>query len=86
MSRDSHAELVLTDLGSALRALRSSRGFSQSQLAERAQLQPSYIAGLERGERNATVLTLAKVLAALDSTPNELADALANVKRHRPTR
>lgn len=47
-ARIEHAEVVRR-FGARLRELRSSRGFTQEQLAEKAQVTPSYVGRLERG-------------------------------------
>lgn len=57
-----------TTLGTQLRAWRHRQGLTQEQLAERLQVTPRYIAGVERGERNLSldsVDTLAKQLGTV---------------------
>lgn len=61
----SDPEKSLRKLGENVRALRVRMEFSQEQLAELAELDRTYIGGLERGERNATVQTLVRVAKAL---------------------
>ncbi len=51
----------LVRFGSNIRKLRETRDWTQEQLAEQAGLDQTYISGIERGERNATILTLAKL-------------------------
>jgi len=58
----------------------SFKGWSQEQLADRASIQRSYLADLERGQRNPSVRTLVKVSNALGVSPSEL---LAAEKRKR---
>jgi transcriptional regulator with XRE-family HTH domain len=53
-------------LGAAIRAARRERGFSQEGFAARCGLHRTYIGGVERGERNVTVGTLATIAAGLD--------------------
>jgi transcriptional regulator with XRE-family HTH domain len=43
-------------------------GWTQEQLAERASIQRSYVADLERGYRNPSVRTLVKLANALGSS------------------
>lgn len=49
----------------ALRRLRTSKGISQEELANMANLDRTYISGFERGVRNVTVLSLEKIIGAL---------------------
>jgi DNA-binding XRE family transcriptional regulator len=51
-------------VGRAEEALRGARSWSQEQLAERASMQRSYLADLERGHRNPSVRTLVKLANA----------------------
>jgi len=45
---------------------------SQEKLAERADLHWTYIGGIERGERNVSLLNIVKIAKALQITPSEL--------------
>lgn len=53
-------------VGQRLRAYRLKCGMTQEELAERAELHPTYIGQAERGEKNLTLLSLEKILCALD--------------------
>ncbi|MGC7929356.1 MULTISPECIES: helix-turn-helix domain-containing protein [Lysinibacillus] len=68
----------MTDLtkvvGERIRFLRKERGLSQEELAYRASLHNTYIGQLERGEKNATIESVAKVCTALEITLEELFD------------
>jgi transcriptional regulator with XRE-family HTH domain len=59
---------ILRLLAAQLKYRRLSKGWSQEQLAERASIQRSYIADLERGSRNPSVRTLVKLANALSIT------------------
>lgn len=59
-------------IGERIRFLRKERGLSQEELAYRASLHNTYIGQLERGEKNATIESVAKVCAALEITLEEL--------------
>lgn len=55
-------------VGSKIRNYRQLAGLTQEQLAEKSDLHPTYIGQIERGEKNLTIQTLGKILAALDTT------------------
>lgn len=58
--------------GRAVRKRRQELGFSQEGLAERADLHWTYIGGIERGERNVSLVNIVKIAKALDTTPGAL--------------
>ena len=61
-------------LGRHVRALREARGWTQERLAERANLDRAYVAGIEVGLRNPSLRNLAKLARALNVS---LADLFA---------
>jgi transcriptional regulator with XRE-family HTH domain len=62
----SKEELVqLAELGASLRAARQGAGLTQQVVASRAELQRSYVAGVEAGTRNISVLNLARIARAV---------------------
>ena len=52
-------------VGERVRSYRNKAGFSQDELAERAGLHFTYIGQVERGEKNATLESIAKIARAL---------------------
>jgi len=56
----------LKKLGEKIRGYRIRNDLSQEKLAFKANLDRTYISGIERGERNISVITLKKVTDALD--------------------
>jgi transcriptional regulator with XRE-family HTH domain len=56
---------VLIQVGQRIRELRVEAGLTQEELAERADLHPTYLGGVERGERNVSLNNLNKVATAL---------------------
>jgi len=61
-----------TQLGKVLRKERLRLGLSQEGLAEKADLHWTYIGGIERGERNVSLLNIVKLAHALGMTPSSL--------------
>jgi transcriptional regulator with XRE-family HTH domain len=59
-------------LGRAIRKRRLDLGLSQEKLAERADLHWTYIGGIERGERNVSLMNIVKIANALKSRVSEL--------------
>jgi transcriptional regulator with XRE-family HTH domain len=59
-------------LGRAIRKRRRDLGLSQEKLAERADLHWTYIGGIERGERNVSLVNIVKIAKALKSRVSEL--------------
>ena len=64
----------------SVRKLRSGLGISQEVLAERADLHRTYIAGIEGGARNPTLLTIKKLAKGLGVSA---ADLLSETKCNR---
>lgn len=56
----------LVELGEHIRDARKAEGLSQEQLALQAEIDRSYVGGIERGERNISFLTLVKIAVCLD--------------------
>ncbi len=63
---------VKTIIGERIRQLRVEKGWSQEELAHRANLHPSHMGQIERGEKSFTIDSIEKVINALDITFEEL--------------
>jgi transcriptional regulator with XRE-family HTH domain len=61
--------------GERVRELRKSKGLSQEALALACDLDRTYIGGVERGERNISLINIHKIAAALGAKTRELFDA-----------
>ncbi len=68
---------MLVALGRAIKQARTEIGLSQEALAVDADIDRSYLGGIERGEHNVTVINLAKIANALELTPSDLLDKAA---------
>lgn len=55
-----------------IRDVRKNKGLTQEELAEKCDLHTSYLAGVERGERNITIQTLEKIAQGLEISPVDL--------------
>lgn len=62
---DEVKERALVKLGENVRECRDKQGISQEELAHRAGLDRTYVGGVERGERNPTILSSLKISGAL---------------------
>lgn len=58
--------------GLRLRALRTERGWSQEEFAHRAELDRTYVSGVERGVRNPTLDVITRLAQTLDVEVAEL--------------
>lgn len=54
-------------LGCELKALRKQKGLTQRTLSQMSKVNKNYISGIERGERNVSVLTLCELLHQMDT-------------------
>ncbi|MDW9354122.1 helix-turn-helix domain-containing protein [Sinorhizobium meliloti] len=67
MTNDDDSQLLKL-IGGNIRRLRKRAGLSQEQLGLISGLDRTYIGGVERGERNPTVLTLFHIAKNLDTS------------------
>lgn len=70
------SEAQLLRFGRRLRELRKKKGLSQEDLALEAELDRTYVSGVERGERNISLLNIIKLAGALRVRPSKLMDTL----------
>ncbi len=71
---------MIKALGQRIRNYRTAKGLSQERLAELAGCHPTYIGQVERGEKNATVESLARIASALDLSLSTLFEQLGTKK------
>lgn len=66
-------------IGARVHELRKQVGLSQERLAEKAKLSTGYIGGLERGERNLSTSSLARIAVALELEIGSLFPSLSEL-------
>ena len=60
--------MIKQNVGNRIRELRTAAGLSQEKLALAANVDRTYIASVENGKRNISIVNLEKIIKALDST------------------
>jgi len=65
-------KLILQRIGKNIRKFRKAKGWSQEVFAFECELHRTYIGGIERGERNITVLNLIHITNKLEVTLNDI--------------
>ena len=66
--------MITEDVGNRIRYLRKQRGISQKKLAIIAGIDRTYLAGIESGKRNATIISLEKIINALGVSMKDFFD------------
>ena len=70
-----------TNFGLRVRELRGRLGISQEELADRCGLHRTYVGGIERGERNPSLINIGRIAQALGV---EVAELFTSHKQRRP--
>ena len=66
-----HENQFLKKVGSRIKHFREQKHLSQEYLALKANMDRTYIGGIERGERNISILNLKKIANALEKPISE---------------
>ena len=70
------AQDLLVQLGDRIRKLRKKRGWTQVEMAERVGIDRSFLADVERGKRNLSILNLDLIAKGLKVTLSQLLSRL----------
>lgn len=62
----------LVEFGKNVRALRTVRRLSQEKLGDLAEIDRTYVGGVERGERNPSLINIVRIARALQVEPSDL--------------
>jgi transcriptional regulator with XRE-family HTH domain len=73
-----HEQILTTAFGDAVRKLRRDRGWSQEEFADRVGVHRTYMGGVERGERNVSLVNIGRISESLELP---LAALMAEVDR-----
>ena len=68
--------MITEIVGNRIRDLRSEMGLSQEKLALKADLDRTYLAGVENGKRNLSIKSLEKIVNALEVSFQEFFDGV----------
>ena len=71
------AKPSLRKFGDNVRSRREAQDLSQEQLAERADLDRTYISGVERGVRNLSLISVVRIAKALKTSASELCEGVS---------
>ncbi|KFF17238.1 DNA-binding XRE family transcriptional regulator [Flavobacterium araucananum] len=69
-------EDVRIKFGAKIKALRISKGYSQEKLAELADLDRTYIPGIESGKRNVSIIVIEKIAKAFQLSISDLTNSI----------
>lgn len=68
--------MITETIGQRIRELRSRLGLSQEKLALKADLDRTYLAGVEKGKRNLSIKSLEKIIIALEVSFQEFFEGM----------
>lgn len=70
--------MLVNDVGNRIKHLRQKLGLSQEKLALKANIDRTYLAGIESGKRNATLTSVEKIIEALEISVKDFFDFLVD--------
>lgn len=66
--------MIKTKIGNRIKELRKELGLSQEKLANNCELDRTYVASVENGKRNISIINLEKIVKALNISLKEFFD------------
>jgi len=69
---DDESNKIKIQFGKNVRKLRENRGYSQEEFADLCDLDRTYIGGVERGERNISLINIIRISSGLNISPSEI--------------
>lgn len=66
--------MIKDDVGNRIKYLRKQLGLSQEKFALKAEIDRTYLAGIESGKRNATIQSIEKIVNALEISMKDFWD------------
>ena len=67
---------ILLQFGQRVKSLRRDAALSQEALADHAEMHRTYLSGVERGERNISLINLVRLAHALKTSPSQLMEGI----------
>ena len=68
--------ILLKKFGDRVLSLRNQAGISQEKLAEMAEMHRTYVSGIERGERNVSLINIMRLASALNVSVSKLVEGI----------
>ena len=68
--------IFLKKFGDRVQSLRNQAGISQEKLAELAEMHRTYVSGIERGERNVSLINIMRLANALNLSVSKLMEGI----------
>lgn len=76
MTKDSNSHEILEAIGHRILSLRNENGWTQEELGERAKCHRTHISRIEDGQRNHSLISLARIAKAFDLTLSKLLEGI----------
>lgn len=68
--------MITEKIGARIKQMRAEQAISQEKLALKAELDRTYLAGVEQGKRNPSIKSLEKIIVALGTTFHEFFEGM----------